>query len=216
MRPIRIVAVVAMLLCAIAATAQQNDVYSRIKPLEASVADGTASRADQLQLARLYIDPKRFYEAARLADAVLAATPDDAEAQSISAEAKRGLREISDVRVAEVEAATRKPGATEQDRLALANAYFDAGSYAAAADTYAHLPASLLDRDTRLRWARALAWSGQLDASERIYSQLLKEQSTPELQAEYGQLLSWLGASRASIDTLQKVYDADRTEANAI
>src|ERR671926_397762 len=63
------------------------------------------------------------------------------------------------------------------DRMALANAYFDAGSYAAAADIYAKMPATAMDRDARLRYARSLAWSSQLDPAERVYSQLIKEQT---------------------------------------
>jgi thioredoxin-like negative regulator of GroEL len=218
MRPMRILGGIALLLCAIAATAQtpNDDFYSRIKPLETSVASGTATRADQLQLARLYIQTSRFHEAAKLADGLLASDPSDAQALSLRDEAKRGERAVNDARVAEAEAATRKAGATDQDRRALADAYFDAASYAAAADTYAHLPPAAIDREVRLRWARALAWSNQLDASERVYSQVIREGNTPEVQAEYGKLLSWMGASHAAVDTLQKVYAQNRTEDNAI
>ena len=204
-----------MLLCAIA-TAQQNDLYSRITPLEAAVAAGTASGADQLQLARLYIQAKRFHEAAKLADTALASNPNDAEAQRIRDEANNDLRAVNDARVADAEANAKRAGATDQDRLALANAYFDAGSYRAAADAYAKLPASMVDRDTRLRWARSLAWSGQLDASERMYSQIHHDNDSPDVELEYGQLLSWMGASRAAVGTLQSVYSQNRTEDNAV
>ena len=47
MRPMKLAGAIAMMLCAIAATAQQNDIYSRITPLEASVAAGTATPADR-------------------------------------------------------------------------------------------------------------------------------------------------------------------------
>ena len=217
MRPIRIVASIAMLLCAMAALAQpQDDVYTRITPLEAAVASGTASRADQLQLARLYIQAKRYYEAQKLAELLLVSDPNDAQALSVRDEAANDLRAVNDARVAEAEANAKRNGATDQDRLALANAYFDAGSYGAAAAEYAKLPSSMIDRDARLRWARALAWSGRLDAAERMYAQVRSESDTPQVDAEYGQLLSWMGASRAAVDTLQKVYAANRTEDNAI
>jgi hypothetical protein len=205
-----------MLLCAIAASAQQDDLYSRIKPLEASVSAGTASRADQLQLARLYIQANRFHEAAKLADAALVADANDAEAQTIRDQARNGLRAANEARVSEAEAAANRSGSSDQDRLALANAYYDAGSYGAAASIYAKLPASMIDRDTRLRWARSLAWSSQLDAAERMYARIRSDGSTPDVDLEYGQLLSWMGASRASVDTLQKVYAQNRTEDNAI
>src|SRR5205085_2063491 len=123
-------------------TAQQDDVYSRITPLEAAVTAGTATRADQLQLARLYIQAKRFHEAAKLADAVLLADANDADAQRIRDEAKSDLRAANDARVAEAEANANRSGASDQDRLALANAYYDAGSYGAAANVYARVPAS--------------------------------------------------------------------------
>ena len=217
MRPIRILPGIALLLCAMAATAQQpDDLYTRITPLEASVKSGTATSADRVQLARLYVQAKRYSEAAKLADEIVASSPDDTQALSIRDEARRELRAMNDARVAEAETNARRSGATDQDRLALANAYFDAGSYGAAADLYAKLPASSFDRETRLRHARALAWSSQLDASERVYSQVMKEETTPELQVEYGRLLSWMGASKAATTTLQKAYDENRTEDNAI
>ena len=205
-----------MLLCAITVIAQPNDLYSRITPLETAVAAGTASRADQLQLARLYIQAKRFHEAATLADTALASDPNDAEAQRIGDEARNDLRAMNDARVAEAESTARRAGATDHDRLALANAYYDAGSYRAAADAYAKLPAATIDRDTRLRWARSLAWSSQLDPAERMYSQLRKDADSPDVELEYGQLLSWMGASHAAVDTLQSVYAQNRTEDNAI
>jgi hypothetical protein len=104
----------------------------------------------------------------------------------------------------------------DPNSLTAANAEYDAGHYAAAAAAYAKLPASTIDRDTRLRWARSLAWSSQLDAAEQQYSQIRRDATTPELDLEYGRLLSWMGASRASVDALQKVYAQNRTEDAAI
>jgi tetratricopeptide (TPR) repeat protein len=216
MRPTRFIATIAMLLCAIAVHAQQDDLYSRITPLEAAIASGTASRADQLQLARLYRQAKRYYEAQKLAEALLASDPHDAQALAARDEAARDLRAANDARVAAAESHARRSGATDQDRLALANAYFEAGSYSAAADGYAKLPASAIDREARLRWARSLAWSGRLDAAERIYAQVRRDDDTPEVDAEYGQILSWMGASRAAVDTLRAVYAQRRSEENAI
>ena len=119
-------------------------------------------------------------------------------------------------RVTAAEANARRAGATDQDRLALANAYYDAGSYGAAADVYAKLPAAMIDRDTHLRWARSLAWSSQLDAAERVYAQIRSESSSPDVEVEYGRLLSWMGASRAAVDTLQKSYAQNPTEDTAL
>ena len=126
------------------------------------------------------------------------------------------MRDVADKKVAEAAAAAKKDGATDQDRLALANAYFDAGSYGAAADIYGRLPSASLDRDARLRYARSLAWSNQLDQAEGAYFGLLKEQSTPDLQLEYGRVLSWMGAQKASVDALSDIYNKTPTEDAAI
>ncbi|HEY8133910.1 MAG TPA: tetratricopeptide repeat protein, partial [Thermoanaerobaculia bacterium] len=212
MRLTKITLAIALLLCAMAAHAQQAD----INTLESALNNGTATRTQQLQLARLYIQSGRFYEASKIADQLLVSDPNNADAKAVREEATRGLRNIQDRRVAEAEAAAHKTGATDQDRLLLANAYFEAGSYGAAADVYAHLPASLQDRDTRLRYARSLAWSSQLDPAERVYSDLLKEQSTPDLQLEYGRVLSWMGAQKASVASLTDIYNSKHTEDAAV
>ena len=194
----------------------QDDIYQRINPLEKSVAAGTASRADQLELARLYIQAGRPYEASKLAQGLLAANPGDTDAATIRNDADRALLDLQNKKVAEVEARAMAPTASDADRLALANAYFDAGSYTAAADLYRRLPASVMTRDTRLNYAHALAWSGQHDAAEAVYSQLLREQSTPDLQLEYGRLLSWMGASEASVQTLNQLYQQTGTPESVI
>lgn len=117
-------------------------------------------------------------------------------------------------RVADAEAAVNDDNATDADRLELANAYFEASRYRDAAKIYAKL--SNADYDTRLRHARALSWSGNLDAAESRYAALMRERSTPELELEYGRLLSWMGASRASIDRLGRLHAASPTEDSAI
>src|SRR5207248_9387414 len=114
------------------------------------------------------------YEATKIADRILADDPNDAAAKEVRANAARSLRGVQDKKVVAAEA--RAKSGTDADRMALANAYFEAGSYGAAADIYAKMPPAMTDRDARLHYARALAWSSQLDPSERVYAQLLKEQ----------------------------------------
>jgi tetratricopeptide (TPR) repeat protein len=213
MRPLK-VAVAAVSLCA-ATIFGQTTHYAQIKPLESALNAGNATRAQQLELARLYMQDARFYEASKIASHLLADDPNDAEAKQVRDEATRGLREIQDKKVAEAESRLKSSG-SDADRMALANAYFEAGSYGAAASQYAGLPPSMMDRDARLRYARSLAWSSQLDPAERVYSQLLKEQSDPELQLEYGRLLSWMGVSRAAVDRLADVYNQTHTEDAAV
>jgi len=212
MRPLK-VAVAATILCA-ATVFAQNDNYSRIKPLEDAMTSGQASHAQKVELARLYNESGRYYEATKIADSMLADDPNDAAAKEIHDNAVRSLRDIQDKKVAQAEAQAKS--GTDADRMALANAYFDAGSYGAAADIYAKMPPAMMDRDARLRYARALAWSSQLDPSERVYSQLLKEQPDPALQLEYGQVLSWMGASHAAVDRLADVYNTTHSEQAAI
>ncbi len=113
-------------------------------------------------------------------------------------------------------AAIAQPVEKSDDALTTANNYYNSGSYGAAADAYSKVPASMIDRDTRLRWARSLAWSSQLDAAERMYSQVIRESDAPDVELEYGRVLSWMGASRAAVDTLRKVYAQNRSEEAAI
>jgi hypothetical protein len=216
MRSTTITVAIALLLCVPIALAQQGDLYSRINPLEQAYTSGTATHDQQIELARLYNQAGRYYDASRITDQLIASDPNDAAAKTIRDESQRGLRDIADRKVAQAEEAARKSGASDQDRLALANAYFEAGSYGAAANIYGRLPAASLDRDTRLRYARSLAWSNQLDPAERVYSDLLKEQSTPDLQLEYGRVLSWMGAQKASVDALSDIYSKSPTEDAAI
>ncbi|HXH41012.1 MAG TPA: hypothetical protein VNN08_20460 [Thermoanaerobaculia bacterium] len=216
MRSIANIFTVAVMLSTTAALSQQPDINSRINSLEVAVNSGAATPAQQLDLARLYIQENRFYEANRLAAAVLGKEPDNADAKALNDQSARGLHEVQDRAVADAEARANRSGATDQDRLALANAYFDAGSYGAAATTYARVPPALRDRDTRLRYARALAWSSRFDDAELVYSNLLKEQSTPDLELEYGRLLSWMGAQSLSVTTLTELYNKNQTEDAAV
>src|SRR5438270_1836624 len=202
--------------CASALYAQNDSLYSRIQPLETAVTSGKATHDQQIELARLYIQSGRFYEASQIAGRLLVVDPNDGAAASIRAQADKANLAAAKKSVAGAESRANAPGATDQDRLALADAYYNAGSYAAAADLYGRLPDTIVTRDIRLRRARALAWSSQLDPAARAYSRLLKEQSTPDLQLEYGRVLSWMGASRASVDTLRTVYNASPTEAGAV
>lgn len=216
MRARIVVLLTSFMLFSAGAALAQEDLYAQIVPLEAAVASGSATRAQQLQLARLYNRAGRFYEGSKIASQLLVADPNDADAKSVRDESTRGLRDVTDKNIAEAQARVNASGATDQDRLALANAYFEGGSYGAAADIYDRLPAALLDRDTQLRHARALAWSSRLDSAEREYARILKVQSTPELELEYGRLLSWMGASAAAVQTLTRAYEANRNEDNAI
>lgn len=197
-------------------TAQDATTNNRIAALEQSVNAGSASHDQRLELARLYNQVGRYYEASKVAQSMLADNPNDADATAVRADADRGLKAISDKKIADAEAKAHAQGATDQDRLALADAYFEAGSYATAADAYASLPQSMQTRDVRLRRARALAWGSRLDEAERAYTDLLNEQKTPDVQLEYGRVLSWMGAERPAVDTLQSVYDTTHTEASAV
>jgi len=207
----------ALTLCAAAIHAQQQDtLYARINPLETAVSSGRATRAEQLDLARLYNEAGRYYEASKLTDALLAADPNDAMARAAGDAAAKGKRDLAARNIAQAEAKMRAEGATDPNRLALANAYFDAGSYGAAADLYKGLPQTLRTRDIRLREARALAWSSHTDRAERAYAALLAEQSTPDLQLEYGRVLTWMGNSHAAISTLNDVYTKSPSEGAVI
>jgi thioredoxin-like negative regulator of GroEL len=203
------------MLCA-AAVYAQSDVYNQINPLESAVKSNTATHDQQIQLSRLYIQAGRYYEASQISARLLAIDPNDADAIAIRDDASTHLRQAASQRVTDAEAAAQRSDASDQDRLTLANAYFDAGRYDAALDTYSKLPASMQDRDVRLRQARAMAWSGRFDSAERAYSALLKDQSTPELQLEYGRLLTWMGASKPAVAHLRTLDQQLGNEDTAI
>ena len=174
------------------------------------------SRNDQLDQARNYMQSGRYYEAEKIADQLLAVDPNDADAKAVRDDAARRLHDMNAAKVAAAEAAAHRAGATDRERYDLANAYYDAGSYGSAAAIYAKLPPDMVDGDTRLRYARSLAWSGRLDDAERVYSQILAGPHTPDVDLEYGRLLSWMGASKAAVTTLQRVYDTTPSEDAAI
>lgn len=201
---------------ALTLNAQDSSIADRVSTLEQAVNAGTASRDQQLDLARLYIQVGRFYEASKLAQSVIATNANDADALAVKSQADQKLRAISDRKVSEAEARANAAGASDQDRLALADAYFEAGKYSAAADLYAKLPASAQTRESRLRRARSLAWSSRHDEAERVYADLLAEERTPDVELEYGRVLSWMGATRPAVETLTTVYERSHTEASAV
>ena len=190
--------------------------YSPLRTLENAVEAGTATRAQELELGRLYLSAGRAYEARNLADRVLAAEPGNTEAAGLRERAVADLRIAGERNVAEAEARARMAGATDEDRLALADAYFAAARYREAADAYRALPREKRTREVRLRQARALSWGRQTDEAEMIYADLLAEDRTPELELEYGRLLSWMGASDLSIDNLKRAHERLNTEESAV
>ncbi|HEX2120452.1 MAG TPA: tetratricopeptide repeat protein [Thermoanaerobaculia bacterium] len=199
-------------LCAVSVAAQ--DARDTIANLEKSVAEGTATRADQLRLARAYSEVGRHHEARKLAQRLADQDPSDTDAIAIRDRAAEQLNAIASQRVQDAEAAMKRPDATAADRQELADAYFAAGRYRDASKIYADLP----DRsyDVRLRHARSLSWAGQHDAAEMEYAKLMAERPSPELELEYGKVLSWMGAERASIERLQSAHRASNSEETAI
>ena len=212
----RSILVLIALIAAGAAFASSDDDYSRLKNLESALNRGTATVDQQIELADLYLKSERFYEASKLAGRVLTSDPSHREAMRIRDEAGRLLREHADRTIAAAEQRARQADATDADRLALADAFFEGSRYAAAAAAYERLPESIRQGDVRLRYARSLSWSGRMDDAERVYSGVLKEAANPELELEYGQLLSWMGASRLARERLQKLYEAQPTEPAAV
>lgn len=174
----------------------------------------TPTREQQLELARGYADVGRYYEAKKISERLLKADANDADAAAIRDRASQQLDLIARQRVDDAEAAAKREGATPADRQELADAYFAASRYRDAVKIYAELPDP--GYDVRLRHARALAWSGQYDDAEMRYSKLLGERASPELDLEYGRVLSWMGAERAAVDRLERAHRAAATEESAI
>jgi len=102
MRSTMIILAVSLLLCAPSRAQQTTDVSSQITPLETAVNSGTATRSQQLDLARLYIQAGRFYDAQTLADKMLANDPNDADAKTLRDQASKGITDIQMAQVATV------------------------------------------------------------------------------------------------------------------
>lgn len=201
----------AVVLCAFAAAAAPQtteDARTTIKRLEESAA----TRAEQLELARAYIEVGRYYEAKKLASAMTDADPNDTEAASLRDRASEQLRLIANQRLDDAIATAKRDGATDADRLELANAYFSAGRYREASDEYARLPATLMTTEVRLKQARALSWAGHHAAAEERYAALMADAPSPDLELEYGRTLSWMGAERPSIERLERAHASLNSE----
>src|ERR1051326_1238723 len=108
------------LVCAFAVYAQDDTLYSKIQPLETAVTNGSATHDQQIELARLYIQSGRFYEASKVANRLLVMDANDAAAASIKSDADKAMRDAAQKSVAAAEARANAAGATDQDRLALA------------------------------------------------------------------------------------------------
>ena len=111
-----------------------------IGELEKQVSAGTATRDDQLQLARAYNQVGRYYEASKIARRLLDSDANDTAAAAVRDESSRGLQTLAQQRVDAATANANRSEATDEDRLALADAYFAAGDYRAAAEAYKKLP----------------------------------------------------------------------------
>src|SRR5687768_13517560 len=176
MKPIKLLFIsCVVVLCAFTAAAADEDVRKTISRLEKVHEAGTATRAEQLDLARAYIEVGRYYEARKLAEALADADANDTEAASVRDRAREQMRLIANQRLEDAMAAAKRDGATDADRLELADAYFSASRYREAADLYAKPPASVVTTETRAKHARALTWSGQHSAAEERYAALLKD-----------------------------------------
>lgn len=217
MRPRKLLFICSVVvLCAFTAAAADDDARKTISRVEKAIEAGTATRAEQLELASAYLEVGRYYEAKKLATTLADADASDAQAASIRDRATEQLRLIASQRLEDAEAAARREGATDADRLELAHAYFSASRYREAADLYAKLPASVMNREARTRHARALTWSGNHASAEERYSALMAEESTPELELEYGRMLSWMGAERASLQRLEHANTLLGTEDSVV
>jgi tetratricopeptide (TPR) repeat protein len=215
MRASRVIFIISVLLLAMNAIAQ-DDARATIGALERVVNEGTSTRAQQLELARAYVKVGRYYEAKKLAQRLADADVGDAEAIAVRDEAAGHLQTIADQRIADAKSAAEREGATDADRIELANAYFSAGNYREASDIYARIPAASMTWDARHNHARALAWSGRLDSAERTYSAMLAERSAPEIELEYGRVLSWMGASQAAVERLERAHASLSTAETAV
>jgi tetratricopeptide (TPR) repeat protein len=165
-----------------------------------------------LNQAESFVAGGRYWEAMQIAQSVLASAPDDVRAKELEAEARAGLARVQKETLADAERRLAAGDLTDADRLELAGIFYENGGYVTAAELYAATPASMHTRETRLRHARALAWSGRTASAERIYGELLSADPDDEILLEYGRVLSWMGATKAATERLAGVYERTRSE----
>ncbi|HEU5163498.1 MAG TPA: hypothetical protein VFV54_10160, partial [Thermoanaerobaculia bacterium] len=193
-------------------TAHAQTSTATFSELESAAAAGTATAEQKLELAERYVESGRYYEALQLSQSVRATDPGDQRAIRVEDSAREGLTTLQREKLRVAEQAASAAGASDEDRLALANAYFSAGRYLSAARTYALLPDAMRTREVRLKHARALSWGGRMWEAEPLYDRLLREERTPELELEYGRLLSWMGASESAREHLIRLYETSRSD----
>ena len=155
----------AILLGAVPAVIAQSSStdYSPERRLEMAVESGSATREQQLELARIYIDAGRYYEARRLADQVLTSNAGDADATRIRERAVAGLREGAARDLPAIETRARAEGATYADRLAYARALAAARRMHEAESIYAEILGPTPDAEMQLEYGRLLSWMGVQD-----------------------------------------------------
>jgi hypothetical protein len=72
------------------------------------------------------------------------------------------------------------------------------------------------DFNARLEQARALANQSKWDDAERLYARLAEERPSPELDLEYGRMLSWMGAESAAVKRLERAHRDAPSDATVI
>src|SRR5690349_5440895 len=87
-----------------APTFGQDEAANTIAALEPAVKDGSATRAQQLDLARAYVTVGRYYEADQIAGRLITADANDQDAIAIRDQSKQQLRVAGQQRVTDAEA----------------------------------------------------------------------------------------------------------------
>ena len=97
-----------------AALAQQT-AQQTIGSIETSYKTGTATRAQQLDLARAYNQVGRYYEASTIAKSILETDPTDSDAAAVRDEAVKGLRAAAQDKLNAAMTNAQRSGATDED-----------------------------------------------------------------------------------------------------
>ena len=213
MRNSRIILMICIVVvCAWTAAAQTQSATdaraaATISSLEPIVAAGTATRAQQLELARAYADVGRYYESKKLSQRLLDGDATDNDAVAVRDRAVQQLDLIARQRVEDAEAAARREGATDADREELANAYFAAGRLPEAMKIYRGLSPETYSEKTAIAMANAHAWSGQRVRAVQVLSDFTaRNPSAQDARALLDELQS---SSELRIERLSDQIDAD-------
>ena len=194
----------------------ESNPYYRIATMERRIEADASDTAARLQLARIFLNLDRFYEAQEQAQAVLDYEPDQEQASRILGQAEIGVSQARRNRIEELKGILAEDTENFEAMLELARYYRDEVDYPEALRYYySYLKAFPQDRQARLEYARVLSWQPeQRESAISEYAILIEDQpENIDLRLTHLELLSAANALTAQETVLMaEIEDALRQQ----